>query len=154
SPGTWDACGPVWSFKVKGPNSAEPSPEDEAYAGPCPTLEWDPGAWAVEHYVYFDVNEVNVIGRVGPCDVITEPNEESWAPPWPLDWDTQYFWAVDENDVCDTLTPGEVWSFTVPRDPCDGPEWRYDDDTFYAIWGFNYWDTGPNVAADYNSYPV
>ena len=153
-----DPCytpGFVWSFTTKTKQAGLPDPpNDSNFITPCPTLTWDPGAWAVEHYVYFDVNEVNVIGRVGPCDVITEPTDESYTPPGPLEWDTEYFWAVDENDVCDVLTPGEVWSFTVPRDPCDGPAWRYEDDTLYAIWAFNDWDTGPNVPADYNSYPV
>ena len=148
-----DAPGPLWHFTLKDANAAVPSPEVNEIVRPCPTLTWDAGYHAAEHRVYFDVNEVNVINRVGPCTLLVEPVAESWTPTPPLEWDTTYYWAVDENDVCDVNHAGPLWYFRVPSDPCDGADWRGDDDTFYTIWGFNGWGTGPNDAADYNTYP-
>jgi hypothetical protein len=147
-PADFDGPGPVWSFTIKTKAAGAPSPDVNEIAGPCPTLTWDPGYDANTHYVYFDVNEARVDARdMDPCATLEEPIAESWTPPGPLEWDTTYFWAVDENDVCDVLHSGPLWSFKTGTDPCIAPIQRNSGNSLYAMWGFDSdWGSGKPIA--------
>ncbi|MHC4498054.1 MAG: LamG-like jellyroll fold domain-containing protein [Planctomycetota bacterium] len=143
-----NAPGDVWSFTVKDSNAGLPDPENGADGvSPCPTLTWDPGYKAAEHYVYFSDIEAQVSGRTkDPCATLTEPIAETYSP-GPLAYDTEYFWAVDENDVCDVLHSGPLWSFTTGPDPCTAPVQRNSGNSLYAMWGFDSdWGSGKTVA--------
>jgi hypothetical protein len=140
--------GEVWSFTIKDANAGLPDPENgQDGVGPCPTLTWDPGYDANEHYVYFSDIEAQVSGRTkDPCATLTEPTAETYSP-GPLAYDTEYFWAVDENDVCDVLHSGPLWSFKTGPDPCTAPVQRSSGNSLYAMWGFDSdWGSGKTVA--------
>jgi hypothetical protein len=143
-----EASGAVWSFTVKTKQADLPDPENGAeYASPCPTLEWDPGAWAVTHKVYWSDVFAEVNDRTtDPC-VLNEPTAESLSI-GPLSYDTEFFWAVDEVNDGDVCTPGPLWSFQTGSDPpVDTPNWHSSEDSLYAMWGFDDdWGTGKPVA--------
>ncbi|MHC4648183.1 MAG: LamG domain-containing protein, partial [Planctomycetota bacterium] len=101
----------------------------------CPdaVLTWRAGDYAAHHRVYFgtDFNDVNdattassgiYVGQQDPCE---------YDPPDLLDWDTTYYWRIDEiNDVCAPyIWKGMVWSFTVDSGKARNPspadlDWR------------------------------
>ncbi|MHC4062114.1 MAG: LamG domain-containing protein [Planctomycetota bacterium] len=82
----------------------------------CPAdvnLSWTPGAYAVDHNVYFGPSVDDVNGSKDPCLVRYDSN--TWTVPYTLEVDTTYYWRVDEvNDACDASPwKGAVWSFTT-----------------------------------------
>ena len=107
--------GNVWRFTVAPIASSNPGPVDSSlFADPEPLLVWDPGAYSIEHHVYFGGNYDDVAAGTGGTDkgTTTEPN----FAPGTLDLETTYYWRVDEFDGTDTIV-GNVWSFTTT-----GPE--------------------------------
>jgi hypothetical protein len=101
--------GNVWSFTtegaVGGPNPANGA-EDVSQT---PTLTWVPGVFADTHDVYFGADaaslELKGSGNLG---------SESFEPGL-LEWNTPYYWRVDEANNADTDSPwtGPLWSFTT-----------------------------------------
>ncbi|UCD51303.1 MAG: discoidin domain-containing protein, partial [Phycisphaerales bacterium] len=91
-----------------------PSPADEAIDVPRDvTLGWTPGQTAVTHDVYLgtsfdDVNESTTPTSAGQ-------SAASYQPADILDFETTYYWRVDEvNGTPDrTVFKGKVWSFTT-----------------------------------------
>jgi hypothetical protein len=101
--------GEVWSFTTEGAVS-EPSPANGAVdVRQTPTLTWMPGVFADTYEVYFGGDEhsleLKASGSLG---------EESYEPGH-LEWDTTYYWRVDEaNDAHpDSPWTGPLWSFTT-----------------------------------------
>jgi hypothetical protein len=71
------------------------------------TLNWKPGREAASHTVYFGTDEAAVANGTVAGQTLTEDSFNPGA----LDYDTTYYWRVDEVN---TVTyPGEVWSFTT-----------------------------------------
>jgi hypothetical protein len=143
----YDANGPVWSFTVKTAAADLPDPENgEDGISPCPTLTWDPGAWAVKHNVYWSDVFAEVNDRtIDPC-VLNEPTAESLSI-GPLAYETVFYWAVDEANAADVCTPGPLWSFMTGPDPCTAPLQRNTNNSLYAMWGFDSdWGSGKTVA--------
>ena len=101
--------GDVWSFTtegaVGGPNPANGG-EDVSQT---PTLSWVPGVFADTHEVYFGADatslELKGTGNLG---------SESFEP-GQLEWNTTYYWRVDEanNANADSPWTGPLWSFTT-----------------------------------------
>jgi len=101
--------GDVWSFTTEGavgsPNPANGG-EDVSQT---PTLTWVPGVFADTHEVYFGADpaalELKGSGNLG---------EESFEP-GQLEWNTTYYWRVDEANNADADSPwtGPLWSFTT-----------------------------------------
>ncbi|MHC4456655.1 MAG: hypothetical protein ACYS0I_06100, partial [Planctomycetota bacterium] len=142
-----DAPGLVWSFTIKTRVAGLPDPENgQDGVSPCPTLTWDTGYDANEHYVYWSDVFAEVNDRtIDPC-VLSEPTAESLSI-GPIAYDTEYFWAVDENDVSEVLHSGPLWSFTTGPDPCTAPLQRNSNNSLYAMWGFDSdWGSGKTVA--------
>jgi hypothetical protein len=147
APDACEAPGSVWSFTVKTKAADLPDPpNDSNFISPCPTLTWDPGAWAVKHNVYWSDVEAEVTGRtIDPC-VLNEPTAESLSI-GPLPYETVFYWAVDEANAADVCTPGPVWSFQTAPDPCTAPIQRNSGNSLYALWGFDSdWGSGKPVA--------
>ena len=102
----------------------DPNPEDEAIDVPRDVvLSWTPGKYAPAvnaHTVYFGENFDDVNDRV---DGVVQ-SDNRFTPAERLDFETVYYWAVDEvNSPPDsTIFPGEVWRFeTEPVGyPIDG----------------------------------
>jgi len=101
--------GDIWSFTTVGAVSG-PAPANGAVdVTQTPTLTWAPGIFADTHEVYFgaDVASLELKGS-GNLD------SESFEP-GQLDWNTTYYWRVDEanNANADSPWTGPLWSFTT-----------------------------------------
>jgi len=98
------------------PNLAsDPIPEDGATdVARDVTLSWTPGEYAAPingHTVYLSENSDDVNNGVG--GVMQSAN--SHVPPQPLDFETTYYWRVDEVNAppSSAVHEGEVWNFTT-----------------------------------------
>jgi hypothetical protein len=137
---TWK--GTVWNFGTAPAWAANPTPEDGA-EGVSPTstvLSWDPGAEVDTHELYFgtDFNDVN--DRLGTP---LTPGANSYDP-GALDFNTTYYWAVDEVNLAAVITvwPGEVWEFTTDLHATVDDFNSYANQT--ALWNVwdDYWTNG------------
>ena len=100
--------GDVWSFTTQGAVGG-PSPAHSAVdVTQTPTLTWTPG-FGASHEVYFGADagslELKGGGNLG---------SESYDPGL-LEWNTTYYWRVDETDNANADSPwtGPLWSFTT-----------------------------------------
>jgi len=116
--------GQIWSFTTEPGEASQPDPADMA-AGMAldTTLSWSPGVTAATHDVYF--------GTSSPPAFIgnqTDPNFD----PGPLEFDTTYYWQVDEVEADGTTKyTGDIWSFSTLLDiPITDPSllgwWTFD----------------------------
>ncbi|HPY48665.1 MAG TPA: discoidin domain-containing protein [Sedimentisphaerales bacterium] len=82
-------------------------------------LSWAAGESAVTHDVYFGASfdDVNAASRSNPRGVLLSQGQSgtTFDPPGVLDFDTTYYWRIDEvNGAPDnTIFKGDVWSFTA-----------------------------------------
>ncbi len=103
-----------------GPGMAStPDPENEAVDVPRETaLSWAPGEFAAAHDVYFGTSfdDVNAASRSNPLNVLVSQGQAdaTFDPAGVLDFETTYYWRVDEVNAApdNTIFKGEVWSFT------------------------------------------
>jgi len=82
-----------------------------------PLLKWGAGDQALSHQVYLGTDEESVrIADTGSLEYIgtRELGSESYDP-GKLQWDTTYYWRVDEVNDTNPESPwvGSVWSFTT-----------------------------------------
>ena len=82
-----------------------------------PVLGWSAGVAAASHDVYFgaDANAVRDANTSSPeYQGSRDLGSESYEP-GPLEWNTTYYWRVDEVNDADPNSPwtGRVWSFTT-----------------------------------------
>jgi hypothetical protein len=98
--------GDVWSFTTQGAVGS-PKPANGAVdVTQTPVLTWAPG-FGASHEVYFGADaaslELKSSGNLG---------SESYEP-GQLEWDTTYYWRVDEANSANPDSPwtGPVWSF-------------------------------------------
>jgi hypothetical protein len=68
-------------------------------------LSWQSGLGALSHDVYFDTNNP-------PTTLIADDIPDTTCNPGTLDFNTTYYWQVDENTAGGTIT-GDVWSFST-----------------------------------------
>jgi hypothetical protein len=101
--------GPVWSFTTEG-GVANPDPANRAVdITQTPVLTWAPGIYASSYEVFFGSDaaslELKGSGNLG---------SESFEP-GQLEWDTTYYWRVDEANSTNADSPwtGPLWSFTT-----------------------------------------
>jgi len=101
--------GNVWSFITEGA-AGSPSPAKGAVdVTQTPFLTWAPGVFADTHEVYFGTDaaflELKDSGNLG---------SESFEPGL-LEWNTTYYWRVDEANNADADSPwtGPLWNFTT-----------------------------------------
>ncbi len=101
--------GDVWSFTTEGAVGS-PNPANGAEdVSQTPVLTWVPGVFADTHEVFFGTDpaalELKGSGNLG---------EESYEP-GQLEWNTTYYWRIDEANNADTDSPwtGPLWSFTT-----------------------------------------
>ncbi|MHC4191972.1 MAG: hypothetical protein ACYSUB_20240, partial [Planctomycetota bacterium] len=94
----------------------DPSPADGATdVTQTPTLRWIAGDRALQHDVYFGIDEEavrNANMRSPEYKDTKDLGSESYDP-GKLDWNTTYYWRVDEYNTDATISEGRVWSFTV-----------------------------------------
>ncbi|MHC4586747.1 MAG: LamG-like jellyroll fold domain-containing protein [Planctomycetota bacterium] len=100
--------GNVWSFTTEGAVAALDPANGAVDVTQTPVLTWTPGLGA-SHEVYFGTDaaslELKGSGNLG---------SESYDP-GQLEWDTTYYWRVDEanNTNADSPWTGPLWSFTT-----------------------------------------
>ncbi|MCP4261701.1 MAG: hypothetical protein GY774_29990 [Planctomycetes bacterium] len=107
--------GDVWSFTTQGAVGS-PNPSNGAVDVKQTTaLSWLPSDHAASHQVYFGTDEAAVRNAdTGSPEYKGDINlgSESYDP-GKLEWDTAYYWRVDEVNDTNTDSPwiGPVWSF-------------------------------------------
>jgi hypothetical protein len=83
-------------------------------------MSWIPGPTAVVHTMYFGTDKAKV--SAGDASVALPPTADTvYVPAKPLNWNTTYYWKVDEMAADGTTIPGQVWSFTTANFLVVGP---------------------------------
>ena len=101
--------GNVWSFITQGAVGSPVPAKSTVDITQTLVLSWTPGIFADSHEVYFGTDasslELKGSGNLG---------SESYDP-GQLEWDTTYYWRVDEanNANADSPWTGPLWSFTT-----------------------------------------
>jgi hypothetical protein len=102
----------AWTVQIPAPivEAHNPSPADGAtQVAVDADLEWTAGAGAVSHDVYF--------GTTDPPPSIQNQTETIYDP-GTLEYETTYYWRIDEVGPGGTVT-GNVWSFITQPDHFD-----------------------------------
>ena len=100
--------GSIWSFTTEGAVTALNPVNGAVDVTQTPVLTWAPG-FGASHEIYFGTDaaslELKGSGNLG---------SESFEP-GQLEWDTTYYWRVDEanNTNADSPWTGPLWSFTT-----------------------------------------
>jgi hypothetical protein len=132
--GTETHKGDIWSFTTKGAVTG-PNPANGAVSvKPSVTLQWDAGAVAASHEVYFGADADAVKNATKTSPEYKGPKtlgEESYSP-GKLTLNTTYYWRIDEVNGVNPDSPwaGNVWSFTASD--------------FFVIDNFEDYDAGEN----------
>jgi hypothetical protein len=117
--------GAVWSFMVQPLKSFSPTPADGAkYLDTEIVLAWNAGFGAQSHDVYLGTDPNNLT-------LESAAQTSSTCELEALNYDTTYYWRVDEFDGTNTYT-GDLWNFTViPDIPVTDPSlvgwWKFDE---------------------------
>jgi hypothetical protein len=98
--------------------ATSPSPKDKTTDVPREVvMSWEPGPFAATHDVYMGTSfdDVNTASTDSPLLVSSGQDANSYDPPVRLDFDTTYYWRVDEVNAppSTAVFKGEVWSFTT-----------------------------------------
>ncbi|HUU17109.1 MAG TPA: LamG domain-containing protein [Sedimentisphaerales bacterium] len=109
--------GDVWSFTTQGA-VGNPNPANGAVdVKQTQIISWSPGVFAASHQVYFGADKEAVKNAdtgspeyKGTGDLGAESYD-----PGKLEWDTTYYWRIDEvnNTNADSPWTGILWSFTT-----------------------------------------
>jgi len=101
--------GDIWSFTTEGAVGPPDPAKGAVDVTQTPVLTWAPGVFADTHEVYFGTDaaslELKSTGNLG---------SESYEP-GQLEWNTTYYWRVDEANGTNADSPwtGPLWSFTT-----------------------------------------
>ena len=91
-----------------------PSPANNAEnVLPDANLSWTAGIGATSHYVYFGTTNP-------PASIDTQP-ETTYDPPGMLDFETTYYWRINEVNESNTVI-GNVWKFTTVSERATNPD--------------------------------
>jgi len=109
--------GNVWSFTTEGAVS-NPNPSNGAVdVTQTPTLTWSPGLFGASHEVFFgtDKDAVKNADTSSPEYQGTGSLGSESYDPGQLEWNTSYYWRVDEANNANPDSPwrGSLWSFTT-----------------------------------------
>ncbi len=109
--------GDVWSFTTQGAIGSPNPPNGAVDVKQTPILSWNPGAYPASHQVYFgaDENAVKNADTNSPDYKGTRDLGDESYDPGKLEWETTYYWRVDEVNDANPDSPwiGPVWSFTT-----------------------------------------
>ncbi len=127
------STGDIWSFTVQPLSAYNPNPSDEAkYVDPDADLAWDPGKNAQSHDIYFGTDETTVANADSSSPEFQNNQAELTFELPTLEYNTRYYWRIDEQNNDMTVTKGNVWRFkTIPETPITNPNlvgsWKLDD---------------------------
>jgi hypothetical protein len=132
------------------PNLAsEPSPPDMAH-DVCPgvKLYWTAGDNVVDHNVYFGTSLSDV--NASAIAYLSHYGSNSISPP--LDYDTTYYWRIDEVNPGHSDSPweGSIWKFTTNDGNAFDP-YPADEQTLVSLNPTLYWTPGC-LAASHDFY--
>ncbi len=109
--------GDIWSFTTEG-GVGSPDPANGAVdVKQTKVLTWTPGVYADSHQVYFGTDKEalrNADTSSPEYKGTGDLGAESYDP-GKLEWDTTYYWRIDEANNVNPDSPwtGNVWSFTT-----------------------------------------
>lgn len=107
--------GPVWSFTTANLKASNPVPADGAngISTYSVTLQWTPGSGATAHRILFGTDSESL-------QVLESNYTSALYTVTSLDYETEYFWRIDEIYSTVFEVTGDVWSFTTrePAAPC------------------------------------
>jgi len=109
--------GDIWSFTTEGAVESLDPANGAVDVTQTPILTWTPGVNGASHEVYFgtDKEAVNNADTSSPeYKGSGNLGSESYDP-GQLEWNTTYYWRVDEANSTNTDSPwvGPLWSFTT-----------------------------------------
>jgi len=159
--------GNVWSFTTQGAvQSLDPS-NGTVDVKQTAILTWSPSVYATSHQIYFGTDKDTVRNAdIGSPEYkgTRDLGDESYDPGM-LEWDTTYYWRVDEVNNANTDSPwiGLVWSFTTANFLIIDDMESYNDidegepgsNRIYLAWvdGFDNPTTNGSVVGDPNGPP-
>ena len=92
--------------------ATSPSPADGATNVDAEVvLTWVAGDTAMLHYVYLSTDP-NLVAAGDPNALMEMVMEAAYTPAG-IEWETTYYWRVDEMAMDGAVYAGPVWSFTV-----------------------------------------
>ncbi len=109
--------GDVWSFTTEGAVTALAPSNGAVDVKQTQILSWSPNVFAASHEVYFGSDEdavKNADAGSPEYKGTRDLGAESYGPGM-LEWDTTYYWRIDEvnNTNPDSPWTGILWSFTT-----------------------------------------
>jgi hypothetical protein len=107
--------GDVWSFSTPGAVGSPMPSHGAADVTQVLSLTWAASDSAASHQVYFGMDKDAVVSAdTGSPQYKGSKNlgDESYDP-GKLEWDTAYFWRIDEVETGGTTQKGMIWSFTT-----------------------------------------
>ncbi len=120
------------------------------------TLSWSAADAAASHDVYFgaDANAVRDANASSPeYQGSMDLGSESYDP-GELEWNTTYYWRVDEVEADGTIRTGSLWRFTAANFLVVDDFETYDDDEAGGTAIFQTWIDGmENGTTSYVGYP-
>ncbi len=109
--------GDVWSFTTEGAVAALAPPNGAVDVMQTSIITWSPSVFAASHQLYFgtDKDAVKNADTSSPEYKGTRALGSETYDPGILDWDSTYYWRIDEvnNTNPDSPWPGILWSFTT-----------------------------------------
>jgi len=109
--------GEVWSFITQGAVGTPEPANGDVDVTQSPILTWSHGIYADSHHVYFgtDKDAVKNADTSSPEYKGTGNLGSESYHPGQLQWDTTYYWSIDEvnNTNPDSPWTGSLWSFTT-----------------------------------------
>jgi hypothetical protein len=125
----------VWAVGFN--KAADPSPANGASnVAKTTTLSWTAGTGAVSHDVYF--------GTTNPPSFQNNQTATTFDP-GVLDFNTTYYWRIDEVNGPNTVT-GDLWSFTTVSGQAKNPD-PANGAANVAFDKVLYWAAGPDAAS-------
>jgi len=112
--------GNTWIFTSAPPRAFGPSPADgEIEVHPDADLSWMPGEGGeYTHDVYFGTDPDAVAAADNGSPEFQGNRSGLTFDPGTLDWNTTYYWRIDELDGTNIFA-GDVWSFTTINPVCN-----------------------------------
>ncbi len=109
--------GEVWSFTTQGAVGNPNPPNGAVDVKQTQIISWSPGVFAASHQLYFGADEdaVKNADTSSPEYKGTRDLGAESYDPGKLEWDTAYYWRIDEvnNTNPDSPWTGILWSFTT-----------------------------------------
>ncbi|HUU15975.1 MAG TPA: LamG domain-containing protein [Sedimentisphaerales bacterium] len=109
--------GDVWSFTTQGAVESLDPVNGAVDVKQTQIIKWSPSVFAASHQIYFgtDKDTVRNADSGSPEYKGTSDLDSESYDPGKLEWDTTYYWRIDEVNNANTDSPwvGNVWSFTT-----------------------------------------